>query len=450
VTLTLPTKPITIGQLGGALLRRCRDDAAELRAAYDRGDAWESARASRERLRAWFVDLDADILDETDLVDLRRLLDEETRRLGSILPENRAGVLVTRMAAEALDDALGRRFFELFRNRRVRLEPGDPFPIVKPPLKQIFGGDLSSNPQSLEPAIHSLERLRILCAPTNGIEVWVDGEHADALRTLGGDSRIALLLPNGNLTDDLDFDTEPDPPIFLNVRPKDPERQRRCVFELLDRCFEARAAIVVLPELSLDAELAGAVRAWYEQHGRPFELLVCGSVHVAEETRLRNRSTTLLASGGTFEHRKFNRFTRPLPHATTGERIDHDEGVHTSPAALTACLARTCSFTVLICKDFLEPSAVAILEDLRLGLVLVPACSAKTEVFEDHAGHLAIAAQSVVAVANTADPGSPSPACCIVARPRARGAVEVVRRHQVDPPDWRAFALGAGTVPPDA
>jgi hypothetical protein len=93
--------------------------------------------------------------------------------------------------------------------------------------------------------------------------------------------------------------------------------------------------------------------------------------------------------------------------------------------AITLMMSGDWSWTVLVCKDVLSADVARLLEDLRARLVLVPAMSGKTEIFEQRCRELAVNAQAVAVVANT--PMDPAAAAALIARPLREAPLEVCK-----------------------
>lgn len=449
MTLRLPTDECSIDVLAGVLLRFCRDHAAILRSIHDSPDELDHLTKWSAAFGRWFKeDVDSDLLTADELVTLDAKVQDAVELLAPAMEERaRAEALMARAVAEGLDDALGHRFVSAFRLRsRVRLNAGDPFPIPQRPLKEIFARELSTHPDRMDVPIDTLRHLRIVQAAGHGHEIWLSLEHADALANFAAASRVAVLIPSD--LGDLEWSTtsHAEHPTFHDVRPRDGAQQTANVLKLLEKA-RGQADIVVLPELCLDASGLAEIKRWYDDSGRPFAMLVCGSIHVRPEgdKRRRNVSTTLLAGGGTVEHAKFNPFVLNLPDET-GEDVKHREGIITFPSKITLYLCGSWSFTTLICKDFLAPGAMQILEELRPGLILVPACSSKTRPFETEAQHLALRAQALVIVANITNfPAEQDAVSAIFAKPLNKNPVEVVLRSDLVLPAVQYFRVG----PPD-
>ncbi|KYF77296.1 hypothetical protein BE11_17000 [Sorangium cellulosum] len=444
MTIRLPMEECGIDTLAGVLLRFCRDHAAMLRSIHDNPSELDHLTKWSLEFSRWFEEeIDSDVLSTDELITLDRKFHDVVHMLTQAVKQQaRAEVIVARAVAEGLDGALGHRFVAPFQRRiRVKLNTGDPFPVPRRPLKEIFAQELGTNPDRMGIPIDSLPHLRILQSVGHGHEILLSLEHENALATLSAGTRVAVLIPSD--VRDLEWDTSSpgERPVFYNVRPRDSEQQTKTVLKLLEDS-RGQAEIVILPELCIDGAGLEAIKRWYAQSGDPFAMLVCGSIHVIPEDGAgwRNISTSLLAGGGTIEHVKFNPFSI-VSHDETGKGMEYREGIRITPSKITLYLCGTWTFTILICKDFLEPGAMHILEELRPGLILVPSCSPKTQPFEMEAGHLALRAQALVVVANLTDP-SADQVSAILAKPLKKDPVEAFRRTTKSPPAMYIFQVG--------
>lgn len=438
----LPTTFCEIDQLAAILLRFCREHAEGLRRAYDDSQICEVMYQESENVERWFIkNLEEDWLDEDELVWIFGLLRRAARNIHQVATSEQAAVVSARAMADALDRAHGRRFAGLFRGRgRTRIEAGEPIPIPHPPLKALFAKNLGTNPQRLGPQLDELRWLRLMPDVARGHRIILDFQHDNLLADLPPDAPIAVLLPCD--LSDLQSDRSLDPsPRFFRVRPRDIERQKRVVLELLERAANAEARIALLPELTLDESILEAVAEWHGRTAHQLSIIVCGSVHCEREGKRRNVSTILMPNGTRVEHFKFNPFYLHLPAEGDAPPANYREDIVTTPSEISIHMCADWSFSTLICKDFLEPGVGRILEDTRVRLVLVPACSPKTTVFAQIAGMLAARAQAVVVIANLANDVEHGPASAIVARPTRRETVEQVWREDIQIPDLLCFEL---------
>ncbi len=426
-----PPGPLALDELTACFLRACRAHAAGLREARAAGLdrsllGWRAtlAESLRAALRATVASLEH-VASRTTIAVL-------WDRLHEALPErpDLARVLVARLCADALDEAVGHQFVACFRQRaRWRLAPGDPFPVAAPALRELFGKHLTSHPDHRDQTIDRTTRLA-LAPEADGVELVLDLE-AD-LPVPGADATIAVCLPLAAPLTELHWDEDPVRGRFFGVRPRDPAAASRAVGEVVAQALAARATLVVFPELSVTddglAVIAGAAAT-----AVPPPLVVAGTRHTDDGGPARNVAT-VMAGDRRLEHGKWN----PFVH---GELV---EGIAGSPAQVIVrgtiddAGRFAWSLAVLVCKDFLSLGAHLALTAVRPSLIVVPAMSDRTAVFEADAIGLTAATQATCVIANQVGPagaGEPEdPAVVIVTRPVPWALTEVVRRSEVDPP----------------
>jgi predicted amidohydrolase len=430
----LSSKFCEIDQLAGILLRFCQEHVEHLRLAYDSDVVCDLIGRETDTLQEWFEEqIEEDWLDESELGAVAELLRGVARRVSDLfVPAEQAAVVAARVAADALDRAHGHRFAGVFRGRGVtRIKPGDPLPVSRPPVKDLFRD--GANPWRFGPQLHELVWLRILPHLERDYEVLLSFESDDVLADLRPDTRMGVAIPSGVLPD-LDFDrTDPHAPRFFHVRPTNGPAHRQAILALLDEAEQAGARILILPELSADEDILQAVERWFSRASRVMSLLVCGSMHVERDGQRRNVSPVLLPGGRRIEHAKLSRASLPLSDAD-GTVVPHAEDITTDPPVVTVLMCGDWSFTVLIGTDLLEPGVNRIIEIAGVRLVLVPACAVHTDRFEPVAGTLAARNLGVVLVANLADPGPDHPASVIIARPSRENSIQRVLRSELNPP----------------
>ena len=150
----------------------------------------------------------------------------------------------------------------------------------------------------------------------------------------------------------------------------------------------------------------------------------------------RSNVATVIAGGARWTSAKFNPFV-------LGDLV---EGIASAPAqvvvrgAIDHAGRYAWSLAVLVCKDFLSPGAHQALVAARPALIVVPALTERTAVFEADAVGLTGATQATCVVVNQTDlpqsdgvprnnPAEPEgPAVVIVTRPVPWALTEVVRR----------------------
>lgn len=429
-----PPGPLDLDELCACFLRACRRQAAALREARSAGldrslSGWRStlADAFRTVLRTPVATLD-DLGQRTSLEVL-------WTRLHEGLPErpDMAAVLVARVCADALDEAVGHRFADGFRRRGLwRLAPGDPFPVAEPPLRDVFGRHLTTHPDVRDLPIDRTARLA-LAPHADGVELVVD---LDApLRVPAEDAVIAACLPIGGPARELAFDPDPERGQFFGVRARDPAAVIASCEALTREALEAGAMLIVFPELTVSEDALDAIERTLA--GRDV-LVVAGSRHAVVDGAPRNVAT-VLAGGARWTSAKFNPFV-------LGDLV---EGIASAPARVVVRGAiddngrYAWSIAVLICKDLLSPGAHQALVAARPALIVVPALTERTAVFEADAVGLTGATQATCIVVNVVDGppegvpapiGPEGPAVVIVTRPVPWALSEVVRRSDVTPP----------------
>lgn len=426
-----PSGPLALDELTACFLRACRAHAAGLREA-------RAAGLDRRMLgwRAVLVDGLRAML-RTTVASLEHLASRTSlavlwQRLHEALPErpDLARVLVARLCADALDEAVGHQFVACFRQRaRWRLAPGDPFPVAAPALRELFGKHLTSHPDHRDQTIDRTTRLA-LAPEADGVELVLDLE-AD-LPVPRADATVAVCLPMAAPMTELVWDEDPARGRFFAVRPRDPAAATRAVRAVVTQAMAAGAAIVVFPELSVTDEglavIAGAAATVV-----PPPLVVAGTRHTAVDGPARNVAT-VMAGERRFEHGKWN----PFVYGALTEAIAGSPAQVIVRGTIDGAGRFAWSLAVLVCKDFLSLGAHQALTAVRPSLILVPAMSDRTAVFEADAVGITAATQATCVIANQvgpAPPGEPEdPAVVIVTRPVPWALTEVVRRSAVEPP----------------
>jgi predicted amidohydrolase len=432
----IPREFCEIDQLAGLLLRFCQEHVEHLRLAYDSDVVCALIGSETDDLQEWFEQqIEEDWLDATELGAVAELLRDVARRVSDqLVPAEQAAVVAARVAADALDRAHGRRFAGVFRGRGVTIiKPGDPIPVCRPPIKDLFRDELAPPPRRLGPRLHELVWLRLLPQQERNHRVRLSFESEDVLADLRPETRMGVAIPSGRLPD-LRFDRADEPqPRFFDMRPRNAQTQRDAILALLDEADRAGIRIMLLPELSVDEDIAIAVERWLTRPGRSISLLVCGSMHVERDGQRRNMSPILLPGGKRVEHLKFGAASQPLP-AANGNFLEHHEDVATQPSMITVLMCGDWSFTVLIGQDLVEPGVDRVLELLGVRLVLVPSCSPRSDMLEPIAAAVSTRNRAVVLVGNLTDRAPSEPASAMIARPVRENMIQRVLRSEIDPP----------------
>jgi predicted amidohydrolase len=174
--------------------------------------------------------------------------------------------------------------------------------------------------------------------------------------------------------------------------------------------------------LCTDAQVLSDVRTWRRERGETaIPVILAGSRHIERQGDEpgENEAVVVFGTGEEAVHRKIAPYVfrdhyrdDGTPSAT---EIERTEFIGSTSNTLAIHYSGDWSLAVAICKDLLDTAVVRALEDLRVRLILVPACSEKTDLLEHHARQLSRNAQSTVIVANL--PTGPEAACAIFATP---------------------------------
>jgi predicted amidohydrolase len=300
-------------------------------------------------------------------------------------------------------------------------------PVAAPPLREIFGRELGTRPESRGLELDATSHLRILGTLAAGLTVQLATNQLDLLSTLEHpDAELAVAWTTS--TDALAFecDAPAGRPRFHSVRPREPAAVNAALTKALADLSSPRApTVVVLPELSLDPGGVQAARTEFERLGRPFDVVVLGSAHTPlTEEGCENVSTVCFRDGADGEHHKFNPFALVLPDAE-GARVLHTEALRLGERVLTVYLGTRWSLTVLICKDLIDPGVTEALASVLVRIVLVPARTPRTSDFEAEALAHAARSQGIVVVANDlGGEAEPEAAAALIARPLRRGGLQ--------------------------
>ncbi len=302
--------------------------------------------------------------------------------------------------ALALDNAVGHRLARSFRNQRLELAPGDAVPISQPRLKEIFGGDLSPHPKNSAELPDRIPHLGLLPEDLGDFQIVLDSRPADQSCPLLDlqNQVLAAGVPNGSEEEFLlESYGESGLSVLFHYGPKDSQSQRERLVGLLRRAAEEGASILVFPELCADGDCISALTEAFHEAPGTLRLLVAGSHHVKTSGELQNECVALLRG-----------YNRPLTHSKFAAyvlrqgpgRPEAREGLFSWRRTLTLFLTDDWSFTLLVCKDLLDPDVDRLLKSLGISLLFVPALTPKISQFKTYTAALAHANQAIVVVAN--------------------------------------------------
>ncbi len=437
--------------LSGALLAFCRKHKRPLSRMLRTDAGYRVYRDVGQQALTFFKFVNAPVLDEDQLRELDRRLRKTTRRLPA--------PIIAFALAEALDDTLGHFFFGCFHDRGERsLEPGEPFVLPQPGLREVFDASLNAYPDNVDRRPDATRRVRLFPQDPE-LEIGVSFRAEEVLDRLGRGSRIGFAFPNRRICSNhaqseivWDRYERGGRAWFFRVRPRDPKKQLQRIRRILDRAGEQHVEALVFPELCVTPELVEPIRAHLVRQangqrlagGEPMpRLVVLGSAHEKRGGKRWNRSTTLLWSGTALSHCKFEPFSFRDEGDGSARPADerHEDVEHVR--ALTVHFSPRWSLAILICRDIMPLAVVNALVDLGVRIVLVPALSAKTDLFEVSARTMTAHAQSIVAVANAADAGNPAAASAIASVPLRDAGFQMVSRTGTKPPSLLWFKVGS-------
>ncbi|MCP3063347.1 hypothetical protein LXT21_31665 [Myxococcus sp. K38C18041901] len=431
----------TVVELAQVLLRACRRGLAELVAILDGMDAprviSQMSEATREVAMEYDEKRRLEVVFADDVAWLSKILARVSEQMACT-------VVAARAVAEGLDEAMGHRFAQCFRGRVLDIGEEEVFPVDPDEMTTLFGrsGLVPSNESRSGKKLDALNHLELSPKDMRGIQVRMDWQLEDSFVFLKKKVRLGIGLPNANPLEELQWDRETveGKKLFFNVRPKDRALQEKRVLDLLEEGEREGLALMVFPELSLDAMGVDAVRGWFRSKAHHLRLVVAGSQHVSlsdnEGLKRRNRCVIFLRGGRETVHFKFNPFSFVDDKDDDGRLVEvrREERINVSPRMLTLQMSGAQARTFLICKDFLHDDTLRLLQDFRVGFVCVAALSPNGLVFEKLSSALTDLRQSCVLVANTVGPSGANEILGLLSRPLRKVPTYVVRRKDACPP----------------
>ena len=306
-------------------------------------------------------------------------------------------VLIARGLAELIDERYNHTFADWFRQHSP-YQPGvgDPVPLDSPDLRPVVAMRATSPPWRLAHPLDETRHVRLAGDWAVQFRVVFDYSLFDTLAgMITADTVVATCHPNRGL-DEFDLSRGTNQRRFP-VRPRDLDRQRLEIDQVVAQATTAGASIVVLPELCVTEELATGLREWVQRPDGP-RVLVAGSYHreapVGDESRAR-RSNTAIAW--------VRRHDRPLTHdkySPADRPVTEDIQPDGWPELRVYVTADGWHLTIAICRDLLNPQATNALSEAGVNLLLVPAMSETLVPFGGPVAHLVGTRQALVAVAN--------------------------------------------------
>jgi predicted amidohydrolase len=427
-------------EIAQKLLRYCREHERVLRYLHP-SEYWQPRERIRKKASTLFRRADAEELDEAEVWELLELLEQCSRQ--------HPPPLVAHAVVLGLDDALHSRLHDMFRGRRsFDAGPNDLIPVLDVPCRGALAGELNSDPHNIDVPFDGTRYLQLMPDELEHV-VTFSYELDDALARLDLHSPIGVGLPNGRITTDVreselcwERYTRNDCPLFRNVRATDEQEQRRRLLDLVDQAVRNGLYLMILPELAVTPDLLDTLQEALQVHqrrlpaGTTLPAIVAGSCHMKDDkARLRNRSWLLLPHEKYILHDKFETFFFPdRRDDNTEPEARRFEDIYREPA-VRIFVSGSWSWLTLICKDAMPSRILNLITTLRPKLVVVPAMSPKTQVFDTNARSFATHVQTTTIVANAADEDLPGAQVVAVSRPRKEEQLfEALHRSDVTPP----------------
>lgn len=338
--------------------------------------------------------------------------------------------LYARAVAQAVHDERSQAFWSYFADwtEPKKLADGDPVPVptrvrletiyAEPHLRCCPSPDHLVGPAELFPGgYRGLPALRLFDRPADcPAEVYLDPSLPESLCPLSANPDTAgeftLIVPASDLRSAFDVaeSDESGEPGFGAITPRDLETLQSTIVEAVLRSADS-SALVIVPELATAPEVDDYLDRLHGGRGiGKLEVLVGGSAwrSPADGTKLGTNTAMIWPrSRSRHSHDKYSWFS-----GKAGQ-----ENIARAAPRITIMAGAQTTYTVLICRDALEPWVPALLQNLRVRLVLVPSCNPDVGPYVNRAGALAELGTSTVVLANLPPTQSASAEYGLVVRP---------------------------------
>lgn len=314
------------------------------------------------------------------------------------------------LTARVIDAHIGRELIDGFRAfHGTRLAPGDPVPVVRFPCERLAReereealmllGKRTGDPKLRGDTFDHTDHLRLAPAAVTDLRVrlvWAD----DWLAPIRSSTRFAFGVTNAVAPgEELEWKeySVGSRACFYGVVPKDVVEQERRISNILRDAADGDASIVVLPELSVTAEMLQSLQG--KGLLDPLPLVVAGSYHEHPEQRGPGQNLCKVYAYGdeVHVHRKFSDFhyaVQGQPERRCHEHLRREDGT----SGFDLLVGSQGTVVVTVCKDVLG-EVQELVRKLAPSLLLVPAMSEETADFEAVAGNLARDPQTFTAIA---------------------------------------------------
>lgn len=352
--------------------------------------------------------------------------------------------VVVRSLAEAIDRSHHARIRTAWTNRGVReLKPNDLVPIFSPFHQPAFRrtyGAVGTPPHKLDRSLDTTEHAVLVPDKLPHALQLTAQPSWDGLDVLSASSPISCTLLTGQDLSIAEWDHERGR--FFGAAPSEPHVARQHALRLFRQADEQQAHIVIAPELSLDSAGCIETAAWVTNEAEHIALAVCGTHHAEDDGPRRNEAIIASSVSPMLKQRKL--VGVEIKTAAGARELREDIEANGTPLLLIT--SQSWSALVLICRDFIDAELSSLARQLRVSLVIVPACSPRTADFRAGASELASKGQAHVVMANKCAESDESD-CALLARPstdRAEGRIHV-KAKGVPLPTRATAPLGRGS-----
>lgn len=369
-----------------------------------------SASAWAEALAAHNLDGCLDLLDEIAAAITKALSSRALSQLGiadateiirlaeTYIESGAPWIVVAAALLDFVDENRHETFDEIpAASLRTLVRPRRAYPVSVHDPRQHMGESANTSPHRLPSALPSsvATHIRLGTQEHEVYRVVIDWDLKGRLAPLfAQDSiRIATGHVHGDI-DDFEINGTGVPEGRLaNRGPKQPDRSVDEFARLVSRCSDAAATFIVLPEYAVSPEmhepLLSRVEAMREGKGFQPLLLVAGTALMGD------LNEALLVVNGpldTWESKTTTKFTR-------ADILGVTEHMMAPQPEITVWRSGQFGLAVLICRDASDVTAVGLLAQAGVSVVLVPSFSDRIATLTGIAGQLAVVSQAYVAVA---------------------------------------------------
>jgi hypothetical protein len=299
--------------------------------------------------------------------------------------------------AEAIDGLAGATFMTWMRGKgEWPVVEGDVYPTREHDPRAWLGNNQPNTRRSNLPTrdLASTSRLRVATSNMRPFKYVLDFQSWSLLSDLGIPDGLVAAVGQPNIDLD-DFSVELDASSYANHGPKDDERQKASIVELITKSGLENADVLVLPEYSLSTGSRDLLIESVPQITQRPRLVVVGvSAGLDDGGYIINEAVMIVS-----------RSQADVPHIITLPNKMHPAEVGAlkerirQHSEIRIFLSEKCTIAVLICYDSMNAEVLRQLAAFGVNILLVPALSPKTASMIDAASSLSHLSQAFVVVA---------------------------------------------------